>query len=208
MTVDFLHTISAEKKGLFYLFSVKYKMIDINNLYMGEPPELPDPPSWPRTKVSVEQPVQKKLEAVSDAGVDKSRGDAIDTAEQHGFELVGEGTDRIVVSDGLPVETVAKIAISFAGQSGVQREKKYRGGPYHIIADYMPPVLASDGGNTWVVYEKCEVATGFNDPVIQELQLVLDELIGEKSYTTRELAPTNVGRYNGQPCILDWDKLF
>jgi len=65
-------------------------------------------------------------------------------------------------------------------------------------------VLASEiGGGCWLVAVKCE--TGDRETMLT-IRDVLEHY--EIDYDRIEVAPPNVGTYEGAPCIIEYDNLF
>lgn len=164
--------------------------------------DLPDAPSWPRKDVSITDEAEDALNSIKRTAFFEGRGEAVEEAMDN-FTLVGQGTGRIVVSGGsLPSGTVAKIAISQRGYKGNQEERFTRNNNA-TVSPYLPPILAYDSESNWIIMEKCEAPA---PDAVDPLKAVLDE--AGVSYDLVELAKTNVGFYNGSPCIIDWDTLF
>lgn len=164
--------------------------------------DLPKPPQWPRTSVTVSEEAQDALASIkTTAFFADSRMDAVEEAMET-FTMAGQGTGRIVVTGGpLPNGVVAKVAINQRGFNGNQ-EERYTREKYPDITPYLPPILAHESSD-WIVMEKCETPA---KDAVEPLKGILDD--SDVSYHTVELAKTNVGFYNGAPCIVDWDTLF
>lgn len=161
----------------------------------------PTPPQWARNSVTIPDEAADALSNIRMTAFFDSRMDAVEEAIEN-FTLVGQGTGRIVVGDGpLPDGVVAKIAVKQRGYNGNQTERFTRE-KYPEIAPYLPPILAYNSFD-WIVMEHCETPAL---DAVDALKPVLDD--ANASYREPELAKTNVGFYNGAPCIVDWDTLF
>lgn len=161
--------------------------------------EIPEPPKWPRENVKLNSEAEDKLTELANEFFSEGfkGGESINEIEN--INYVSRGTSRVVVEgDCLPNNCVAKISIEYRGTKK-NEDEYFMEENNHDIFNYTTPILNSSREQRWIITENCQ--TGDRE-CVRKMRAVLDYY--DIKYDEIELAPTNVGYYNSQPCMIDW----
>lgn len=125
-------------------------------------------------------------------------------ATQRGLSLVGKGHGRIVFAgDCIPSGTVIKIARSTRGRKSNARAYN----TYAQFPDEPKPLLVKPHAigeqNRWLLLERVEKYLTTTESDIKNL---LNEY--DIDYNSLEIKRSNIGTYNGIPCLLDYGDTF
>jgi len=154
--------------------------------------DIKKPPNWKSMKnISINEELKNELDTLFTEGYFDGVIEIREKAKELNYEIVGEGTGRLVLSSGsLPKGTIAKIAKGQRGSMFNSNEGfAYEDSAPRKIVPYLSPVIDSQtGGGGWLISTKCNKG---NRQTTNQLRNVLEHY--NINYDKRELVDVNVG---------------